>query len=45
MRDFFCAFGRKRQGIGNFKKIFENLKDFLQKIAKNALFQHMFQKI
>ena len=38
MRRFFCAFGRKRQFIGNFEKILENFKNSLQKIDKNALF-------
>ena len=34
----FCAFARKRQFIGNFEKISKFWKNFLKKIAKNALF-------
>ena len=38
----FRAFGRKTQFVGKFWEIFEN---FPNKIAKNALFLHIFQKI
>ena len=41
----FFAFGRKTLFIGNFQKIFEIFQNFIKKIAKNALFVHIFLKV
>ena len=42
MRYVFAPLDEKRKFLGNFSKF---LKNFLKKIAKNALFQYIFQKI
>ena len=39
----FCAFGGKRQVIGNFEKIFENFEKTSEGNCKNALFLADFQ--
>ena len=39
---FLRVWTKKRKSLGNFEKM---LKIFLKKIAKNSLFQHIFQKI
>ena len=36
MRHFFARLDEKRKLLGYFEKIFENFKNFIKKIAKNA---------
>ena len=40
----FFAFGRKRQGIGNFEKIFENVENFPSQNCEKCIILTYFSK-